>query len=299
MLILPVTYIQDGSRIRTVNSGDQIEIQSFLLKLVYKQFLLSFQCLLLLMCMLFICSTGYTSGIFDLCGIVAGMVTLRNEQAATLLEFHAPLTNCFVRRWFCVICGPKPPLHGHNWLSFGKFQDTERFLIPCTRHVLLRLPPSGETCKYATVPSIQKNLESFSTYWYAPLQRDHPSYCTAEVRNPRETYELPCIKWLHNDCCQNSEHVNEPITINSLFMCFTFSFYATPKSPLHCLEWYLNRSVTRWSRAVQYSACKLSKENLMNFCGKIHNNWIISKRYIIRMNLVLTPPDIHFNLFKF
>jgi hypothetical protein len=26
-----------------------------------------------------------------------------STQAATLLEFHVPLTNCFVRRWFCVV----------------------------------------------------------------------------------------------------------------------------------------------------------------------------------------------------
>jgi hypothetical protein len=76
----------------------------------------------------------------------------RSAQAATLLEFLVPLTNCFVRRWFCVVHGPKPPLHRHNWLSFGKFQNTERFLIPCPRHVSSRLLPSGETCKYATAP---------------------------------------------------------------------------------------------------------------------------------------------------
>ena len=34
---------------------------------------------------------------------------------------------------------PKPPLHSHNWLSFGKFQDTERFLIHCERHFSSRL----------------------------------------------------------------------------------------------------------------------------------------------------------------
>ena len=37
-----------------------------------------------------------------------------STQAATLLEFHVPLMNCFVRRWFCVVHGPKPPLHRHN-----------------------------------------------------------------------------------------------------------------------------------------------------------------------------------------
>ena len=31
--------------------------------------------------------------------------------------------------------------------NFGKFQDSERFLISCLRHVSSRLPPSGETCK--------------------------------------------------------------------------------------------------------------------------------------------------------
>jgi hypothetical protein len=38
----------------------------------------------------------------------------------------------------------------------GKFQDTERFLILCPRHVSSRLPAGGETCKYATVPSTHK-----------------------------------------------------------------------------------------------------------------------------------------------
>jgi hypothetical protein len=79
-----------------------------------------------------------------------------SREAATLLEFHVPLTNCFVRRWFCVVRGPKPPLHRHSWLSFGKFQDTFCSLIPCTHHVSSRLPPSGETYKYATAPSTQR-----------------------------------------------------------------------------------------------------------------------------------------------
>jgi hypothetical protein len=66
--------------------------------------------------------------------------------------------NCFVHRWFCVVRGPKPLLHHHNWLSFGKFQDTEHFLIPCPHHVSSQLPPSGETCKYATAPMTQKKI---------------------------------------------------------------------------------------------------------------------------------------------
>jgi len=82
--------------------------------------------------------------------------SFRSAQAATLLEFHVPLTNCFVRTWFYALHGLKPPLHSHNWLSFGNFQDTERFLIRCARHFSSRLPPSGGTCKYAKAPSNKK-----------------------------------------------------------------------------------------------------------------------------------------------
>jgi hypothetical protein len=67
---------------------------------------------------------------------------------ATLLEFLVPLTNCFVFKWSCVVLVPKPPLHCHNWLSFGKLEDTERFLVSCPRHVSSRLLPSGVTCTY-------------------------------------------------------------------------------------------------------------------------------------------------------
>jgi hypothetical protein len=84
--------------------------------------------------------------------------SFHSAPAATVLEFH----DYFVCRWFCVVHGPKPPLHHHSWLSFGKFQDTDCFLIPCPCHVLSQLPPSGETCKFATAPSTQKNLERFS-----------------------------------------------------------------------------------------------------------------------------------------
>jgi hypothetical protein len=71
-------------------------------------------------------------------------------------KLRIPLRNYFFCRWFCVVHGSKPPLHRHNWLSYDKFQDKERFLIPCPRHVSLRLPPSCENCKYATAPSRQK-----------------------------------------------------------------------------------------------------------------------------------------------
>ena len=89
-------------------------------------------------------------------------------------------------------CSIRPPLHRHNWLSFGKFQDTERFLIPCPRHVSPRLPPSGETCKYAMAPGTQKNLERFSTYWYGPFCCFCLGCCAADFGSSGGTYELLC-----------------------------------------------------------------------------------------------------------
>ena len=114
--------------------------------------------------------------------------SFRSAQAATLLEFHVPLMNCFYRRWFCAVHGPKPPLHRHNSLSFGKFQDTERFLIHSTRHFSSRLPPSGGTCKYAKAPST-KNLERFSTYWYSPFCRVCLACCAVKFGSSAGTYE--------------------------------------------------------------------------------------------------------------
>ena len=83
--------------------------------------------------------------------------SFRSAQAATLLEFHVTLTNCFVRRWFCAVHGPKPPFHRHNWLRFGKFQDTERFLIHCARHFCHDYPLAVEP---ASTPRtlVQKKL---------------------------------------------------------------------------------------------------------------------------------------------
>ena len=53
--------------------------------------------------------------------------------------YHSQIV--FDRRWFCAVHGSKPPLHRHNWLSFGKFKDTERFLIHCARHFFVTTTP--------------------------------------------------------------------------------------------------------------------------------------------------------------
>ena len=58
--------------------------------------------------------------------------------------------------WLPVRCETNRQPLSHNWLSFGKFQDTERFLIRCERHYSSRLPPSGGTWKYAKARSTKK-----------------------------------------------------------------------------------------------------------------------------------------------
>jgi hypothetical protein len=117
-------------------------------------------------------------------------------QAVRFAAHRQPLCwNFFVRRWFCVVLSPKPLLQHHNWLSFDKFLDTERFLILCPCHVSSWLPPSSETCKYTMVPITQTNLERYSTYCYAPFCCACLGCCTAKFGISGGTYELPCIPW--------------------------------------------------------------------------------------------------------
>jgi hypothetical protein len=72
----------------------------------------------------------------------------------------------------CSICAP---LVTRQMSNFGKFQDTDCLLIPCPRHVSSRLPPSGETCKYATAPNKKKLGETLCLL-----------IC----------FFLPCLSWL-------------------------------------------------------------------------------------------------------
>jgi len=67
------------------------------------------------------------------------------------------------------------------------------FLFPV--HAMFRhdCPLAVETCKYATALSTRKNLERFSTYWYAPFCCVCLGCCAAEFGSSGGTYELPCI----------------------------------------------------------------------------------------------------------
>jgi len=113
-------------------------------------------------------------------------------------------------RWFCVVHDPKPPLHRHNWLSFGKFQDTERFLIHCERHISSRLPPSGGTCKYTKAPSTKKT-------WRDSLSIDMLLSAVAVLVVAQSSSEIP--EGLMNNpvhvCCHPQCHFgtkSNPIT---------------------------------------------------------------------------------------
>jgi hypothetical protein len=80
---------------------------------------------------------------------------------------HCAGISCTTHELFClwvVPCGTwsETSIAPSHLTHFGRFQDTECFLISCPHHVSSQLPLSGETCKYATSPSTQKNLERFS-----------------------------------------------------------------------------------------------------------------------------------------
>ena len=70
-----------------------------------------------------------------------------------------PPTDKTIREWYinssrvaaCALRNEQSQL-----TQFGKFQDTERFLIHCERHFSSRQPPSGGTWKYAKAPSTKK-----------------------------------------------------------------------------------------------------------------------------------------------
>jgi hypothetical protein len=78
---------------------------------------------------------GYSSPsrIFDPCGTVAGMVTPKGSNST-----EGETLQVSVLPYRCLICAP---LVMRQMENFGKFQDTDRLLIPCPRHVSSRLPP--------------------------------------------------------------------------------------------------------------------------------------------------------------
>lgn len=56
--------------------------------------------------------------------------TFQSTQAAIMLEFMASLTNRFVHRWFCLVLGPKPLLHGQKDSVWANTKKQNAFLYP-------------------------------------------------------------------------------------------------------------------------------------------------------------------------
>jgi len=81
----------------------------------------------------------------------------RDGHAEGSMSTEGETLQVTVLPYSCSVC---PPLVTRQMSIFGKFQGTERFLIPCPRHVSSQLPTSGENCKYATVPITKKWRDS-------------------------------------------------------------------------------------------------------------------------------------------
>ena len=89
---------------------------------------------------------------------------LRNEQAATLLEFmyHSRIVLSvggsvwyMIRNLRCMRC----TVTIDSVLANSK--NTERFLIHCERYFSSRLPPSGGSWKYTKAPSTKKTWRAY------------------------------------------------------------------------------------------------------------------------------------------
>ena len=57
--------------------------------------------------------------------------------------------------------------------------------------------PRHQGWTYRAPVRYDRKLECLSLCWHAPLWRDRPCYCTAEVGNPGGNYEWPCIILRH------------------------------------------------------------------------------------------------------
>jgi hypothetical protein len=114
-------------------------------------------------------------------------------QAATLLEFHVPLTNCFVCRWSVWYTVWNLPLHNHNWLSLANSKTQNAFLFAVHAMLLHKCPL---VVKPASTPwhlVRKKTWERFSSYWYAAFCCVCLGCCAAEFRSSGGIYELSCV----------------------------------------------------------------------------------------------------------
>jgi hypothetical protein len=192
-------------------------------------------------------------------------------------EFHVPLTNCFVRMWFCVVHGPKPPLHRHNWLSFCKLK--------------------------------KKREERFSTYWYAPFCCVCLGCCADEFGSSGGTYDLPCIfrqcvgSGLRNELITRSEE-SYRVCVVSAFACSrslqrfgglypnwavmseTITYFTVITD---CFKGCFTSTVkTHPSKTTNLTACIKQTESLCNINCVVHSPyWDASSRPASQITIIL------------
>jgi len=142
-------------------------------------------------CMYYVYTPIYTgqfispSGISDLCGTVAGMVTPKAS-----MSIGGQTLQVSVLPYRCSIC---PPLVTMQMSILQNSKTHNAFLFPVHamfRHdCLLAVKPASTPWRLVQ----KKNLERFSTYWYAPFCCVCLGCCAAEFGSSGGTYELPCI----------------------------------------------------------------------------------------------------------
>ena len=113
---------------------------------------------------------------------------LRNEQAATLLEFmyHSRIVLSVGGFVWYMIRNLRCTVTIDSVLANSKTQNAFLFTVNA---IFLHDYPLAVEPGSTPRPLVQKNLERFSTYSYAPFCRVCLSCCAVEFGNPGGTYE--------------------------------------------------------------------------------------------------------------
>ena len=111
----------------------------------------------------------------------------RSAQAATLLEFvyHSRIVLSVGGSVWYMIRNLRCTVTIDSVLANSKTQNTFLFVNAIFLHDYPLAVEPGSTPR----PIVQKNLERFSTYSYAPFCSVCLGCCAVEFRNPRGTYE--------------------------------------------------------------------------------------------------------------
>ena len=170
--------------------------------------------------------------------------------------------------------------YSHNWLSFGKFQDTERFLIHCERHFSLRLPPSGGTWKYAKAPSTKKT-------WRDSLPIYMLLFAVSVLVVAQSSSEIPAV------LMNNPVYLYSPYGLYGLYRAsvpvqgctLTFFFEATVSFKAFCYHFQIHLPVQHLRQQLHNSNQTVVLQTLdtHSTCFALH--WTSSERCITKERL--------------